>query len=140
MEKRYLFECEGCGTKFYLGNTGVSIKYGVPYRAVEDGRSIYLTYYDCPSCDRRHYVQVDDARSNLMKREVFILFKKLSKKRIDGKEIPKKQNEKFKKLNNKFEDYRFELKKELNGKVMVPDDIKGRSNCSKAEVEVHFSM
>lgn len=131
MDQRYLFECETCGTKFYLGKNGVEIKYGVPFKT-RDGRSIFITYYDCPNCDRRHYVQVDDTRSNKMKKEASIMFKKLSKKRLDFKDIPKNQNEKFKKLNKKLEDYRYELKKEFNGQVIISDN--------GLEFEVHFSV
>lgn len=131
MEQRYLFECEDCDTKFYLGANGVEVKYGVPF-TTRDGRSIFITYYDCPKCDRRHYVQIDDTRSNQMKKETSVMFRKLSKKRLNFKDIPKKQNEKFKKLNNALEDYRFELKKEFNGQIVMAAD--------GTEVEVHFSM
>lgn len=131
MEQRYLFECEDCGTKFYLGTNGVEVKYGVPF-TTRDGRSIFITYYDCPKCDRRHYVQIDDTRSNQMKKETSVMFRKLSKKRLNFKDIPKKQNEKFKKLNNALENYRFELKKEFNGQIVMAAD--------GTEVEVHFSM
>lgn len=131
MKQRYLFECEECGIKFYLGTNGVEVKYGVPF-TVKDGRSIFITYYDCPNCGKRHYVQVDDTRSNQMKKETSLMFRKLSKKRLDFKDIPKSQNEKFKKLNKRLEDYRFELKKEFNGQVIIATDGK--------EYEVHFSM
>lgn len=131
MEQKYLFECEDCGTKFYLGKDGVEVKYGVPF-TTRDGRSIFITYYDCPKCDRRHYVQIDDTRSNQMKKEASVMFRKLSKKRLNFKDIPKNQNEKFKKLNNRLEDYRFELKKEFNNQVVIASD--------GSEVEVHFSM
>lgn len=131
MEQRYLFECEGCELRFYVGNDGVEVKYGVPYKT-QDGRSIFITYYDCPKCGRRHYVQIDDTRSNQMKKEASTMFKKLSKKRLNFKDIPKSQNEKFKKLNKNLEDYRFELKKEFNGQVIIAED--------GTEVEVHFSM
>lgn len=131
MEQKYLFECENCGIKFRLGSDTVELKYGVPYKA-KDGRSIFITYYDCPKCDRRHYVQIDDVQSIKIKKEVSMLFRKLSKKRLNYEDIPKKQNEKFKKLNEKLENYRFELKKEFNGQIIINDNGK--------EVEVHFSM
>lgn len=131
MEQKYLFECEDCGAKFQVGADGAEMKYGVPFKT-KGGRSIFVTYYDCPKCDRRHYVQVDDAHSNQMKKEVSTLFVKLSKKRLDFREIPKKQNEKFKKLNKKLDNYRFRLKKELNGESLVAKD--------GSSVEVHFSM
>ena len=129
--EQYLFECEECGIKFRLGKGDVEINYAVPFKT-EDGRSIFITYYDCPKCGRRHHVQVDDARSNQMKKEASMMFKRLSKKRLNFKGIPKGQNEKFKKLNNKLEDYRFKLKKEFDGKVIIADD--------GSSVEVHFSM
>ena len=132
MEQRYLFECEECGTKFYLGKNGVEVKYGVPCKAKSDRRSIFITYYDCPKCDRRHYVQVDDTRSNQIKKEASAMFRKLSKKRMNFKDIPKNQNEKFKKLNKNLEDYRFNLKKQLNGQILIVED--------GSEFEVHFSM
>lgn len=131
MEQRYLFKCEDCGTTFYLGIGSVEVKYGVPFK-VKDGRSIFVTYYDCPKCGRRHYVQVDDVRSNQIKKEASVMFRKLSKKRLNFKDIPKKQNEKFKKLNNALENYRFELKKEFDGQIIIADDGE--------EFEVHFSM
>lgn len=131
MEQVYLFECESCSTKFHLGTNGVEVKYGVPFKT-RGGRSIFITYYDCPKCDRRHYVQIDDTRSEQMKKETSVMFKKLSKKRLNFKDIPEKQNEKFKKLNNALDNYRIELKKEFNGKVIIATD--------GTEVEVHFSM
>lgn len=131
MEKRHLFECEECKARFYIGNGGIELKYGVPFKT-KDGRSIFVTYYDCPVCDRRHYVQIDDAHSNQMKKETSRMFIKLSKKRLDFRDIPKSQNEKFKKLNKKLESYRLELKRQLNGQIIVSEN--------GAEVEVYFSV
>lgn len=131
MEQKYLFECEECSTKFSLGNDGVELKYGVPFTS-KGGQSIFITYYDCPKCGKRHYVQIDDVHSNQMKKETSIMFKKLSKKRLNFQDISKKQNERFKRLNEKLEDYRFKLKKEFNGKVFTAND--------GSEVEVHFLM
>lgn len=132
MEQNYLFECESCGQRFSFDKDGVDVEYGVPFMVKKDRRSIFVTYYDCPKCDRRHYVQVDDTRSNQMKKATSLMFVRLSKKRINFKDIPKSQNEKFKKLNKKLEDYRFKLKKELNGQIIIASD--------NTEVEVHFSM
>lgn len=131
MGNDYLFKCEDCESTFYIGNEGVKVEYGLPFKTKE-GRSIFITYYDCPKCGRRHYVQVDDVRSVEMKKEVSMRFKRLSKKRLDFKDIPKSQNERFKKLNRKLEDYRFELKKKFNNQVLIDNE--------GLEVEVHFSM
>lgn len=131
MGQTYLFECESCNERFSVGVDNVELKYGVPY-ITKDGRSIFITYYDCPKCDRRHYVQIDDARSNKMKKEVSVMFKRLSRKRLNFEDISKEQNERFKKLNKRLEDYRFELKKEFNNNIIIAED--------GSEVEVHFSM
>lgn len=131
MDKRYLFQCENCSTKFYIGEDAVKVYHNVPYK-MPDGKRFWITYYDCPKCEKRHYVQIDDVRSNQMKKQVSILFKKLSKKRLEYKDIPKQQNERFKKLNKDLEDYRFELKKKFDGKVFVSE--RGEKE------EIHFSM
>lgn len=130
MEQKYLFKCEECDSMFSL-NKDAELKYGVPFTS-KDGRSIFISYYDCPKCGRRHYVQIDDVRSSQMKKETSIMFRKLSKKRLNFMDIPKHQNEKFKKLNNKLEDYRIKLKKEFNNQIIIAED--------GLEVEVHFSM
>lgn len=132
MKQEYLFECEECGVQFCLGKD-IKVNYAVPFKA-RDGRLIFITYYNCPKCGKRHYVQIDDTRSNQMKKEVSKMFKKLSKKRLDFKDIPRNQNEKFKKLNKKLEDYRFSLKKMYNGQILWAVDG------SKEKAEVHFSM
>lgn len=129
MEQKYLFECEDCGNKTL--SSELELKYGIPYKT-KSGRSIFITYYDCPKCGRRHYVQIDDVRSYQMKKETLKLFRRLSKKRLDFKDIPKGQNEKFKKLNKRLDDYRLELMKEFNGQIIIAGD--------GSEVEVHFSM
>lgn len=131
MAQKYLFECEDCGIRFQLGSGGVKVMYNVPF-TTKDGRSIFITYYDCPKCDRRHYVQVDDVQSIQMKRETSKMFSRLSEKKLNFKDISKSQNEKFKKLNDKLKGYRFKLKKEFNGQVVIASDGK--------EVKLHFSM
>lgn len=131
MGQRYLFECEECKTRFYLGGNSVDLRYKVPFKS-KDGRSIFMTYYDCPKCRKRHYVQIDDAYSIKIKKETSDMFKKLSKKRLNFRSIAKDKNEKFKKLNNKLNKYRFDLKKEFEGQVIISE--------SGLEVEVHFSM
>lgn len=129
--QKYIFQCEDCGIKFRLGKYAFDVSYNSKYTA-KDGRLIWLTYYDCPKCGKRHYVQIDDVRSNQMKKEVTVMFCRLSKKRLNFKDIPKSQNEKFKKLNKLLEDYRFGLKKEFNGQKLF--------NENGEEVEVYFSM
>lgn len=119
MERGMVFVCEQCNEKFLLGE-GIDIVYDKQYNF--EGKSIFLTYYDCPKCGKRHFVQIDDTRSHQMKNEVVKMFIKLSKKRMNDKDIPKTQNEKFKKLNKKLEDYRLNLKKEYHGRSVFNED------------------
>lgn len=133
MGQKYLFECEDCGAKFVLGEGGAELHCGVPCTVEDSIRwSIYLTYYDCPKCGRRHYVQVDNERTIEIKRKASYMFVKLSKRRLDFKDIPKEQNKKFKKLNERLAKARFELKQKLDGKIFTAKD--------GSEFEVHFSM
>ena len=131
MKQDYIFQCEACKERFRVGEDAVKVNYDVHHKT-KDARSMWLTYYDCPWCGRRHYVQIDDTRSRQIKKETLLVFRKLSKKRLNYEDIPKSQNERFKKLIKKLEDYRLELKKELNGSEFVTDE--------GTTVEVYFSV
>ena len=131
MKQDYIFQCETCKERFRVGEDAVKVNYDVHHKT-KDGRSMWLTYYDCPWCGRRHYVQIDDTRSRQIKKETLLVFRKLSKKRLNYEDIPKSQNERFQKLNKKLEEYRLELKKELNGSEFITDE--------GTTVEVHFSV
>lgn len=52
-------ECEVCKERFSLGND-VIVKREFKY----NGKSIWLTYYDCPNCKKRHIVQIDNEQTN----------------------------------------------------------------------------
>ena len=81
------------------------------------GKSIWVTYYDCPHCGRRHMVQADDVKSKQMLVKVSIMFARLSNTKRKGKTISKKTSDKFKKARNDLSLYRNNLMKELNGKL-----------------------
>lgn len=132
MGLKYLFECEDCHARFTIGEGGADLHCNVPYVTTEYRWSIFLTYYDCPKCGRRHYVQIDDTRSLELKQKASSMFVKLSKKRLDFKDIPKEHNEEFKKLNRRLENYRLKLKERFNGQVFIGQD--------NSKVEVHFSV
>ena len=51
--------CQGCGNKFTVNRDTAIFK----KEFMVNGQSIFLTYYDCPECGRRHYVQIDNTRS-----------------------------------------------------------------------------
>lgn len=128
-----LVECEDCHEKFSVAS-GEEIQSVTHKREfVVDGQSIFLTYYDCPKCGRRHYVQIDDKRSLDMLKEVIRQFVRLSVKKKQDKEIPQKQSAKFKKARQNLSDYRMNLMKEYTGKLL-------HDNETDSDFELRFSV
>lgn len=113
-----LVECEDCKHKFEI--TSGEAMYSVTHKKEfnVNGQSIFLTYYDCPKCGRRHYVQIDDATSLNKLKEVSRQFVKLAVAKKKGKDIPQKQSAKFKKARQNLSDYRMNLMKEYTGKLL----------------------
>ena len=116
-----LVECEGCGNRFQIGAADAIAQVTHKKKYEANGRSIFLTYYDCPKCGRRHYVQIDDNHTLGILKENQRMFVKLAAKRTKGKSIPKSQSDKYKKHTKHLRDCRMELMKEFTG-VMLHDD------------------
>lgn len=114
-------ECEDCKQKFNV-SSGEAVNHKKEFKISD--KSIFLTYYDCPSCGRRHYVQIDDAISLNKLTEVRKMFVKLSIAKKEDKEISKKQLEKFKKARNNLSRYRTNLMKEYTGKSIIDESGK----------------
>lgn len=117
-----LVECEDCKRKFEIisDETKSNITHKKEYKV--NGQSIFLTYYDCPSCGRRHYVQIDDAISLNKLNETKKQFIKLSIAKQKGKEISQKQSARFKKTRQNLSDYRTKLMKDYTGESIHDDD------------------
>lgn len=113
-----LVECEDCKEKFRItaDNEVNAVTHKKEFNV--NGQSIFLTYYDCPKCGRRHYVQIDDATSLNKLKEVSRQFVKLAVLKKKDKEIPQKQSAKFKKARQNLSDYRMNLMKEYTGKLL----------------------
>lgn len=116
-----MVECEDCGMKFRISTQNAigHLQHKKEYQA--KGRSIYLTYYDCPSCGRRHFVQIDDNRTLEILKANQRMFTKLAAKRLRDKPIPQSQSDKYKKHTKHLCDCRTQLMKEFTG-VMLHDD------------------
>ena len=116
-----MFECEDCKQKFPVTQDQApnSLTHKKEYKS--NGQSIFLTYYDCPNCGRRHFVQIDDVSSLQELVRVTNEFKSLAVKRQKGKTISKKQSDKFKKSRQHLSDYRINLMKEFTGKIAVDE-------------------
>lgn len=116
-----MFECEDCKKKFPVtqGQGPNSLTHKREFKS--NGQSIFLTYYDCPHCGKRHFVQIDDISSLQELVRVTGEFRSLMVKRQKGKTISKKQSEKFKKSRQHLSDYRMNLMKEFTGKIAVDE-------------------
>lgn len=125
----FMAECENCKHRFKISSVNVSHK----KEFTVNGKSIFLTYYDCPSCGRRHFVQIDDMTSLHKLEEVQRMFIKLSIMKRKGKEISEKQSAKFKKARQHLSDYRMKLMKEYTGKLI-------RNNETESDFELRFSI
>lgn len=138
--KSFMIECESCKYRFEIysnNNLGIgnAVKSCLSYRKEfnVNGKSIFLTYYDCPKCGRRHFVQIDDATSIEKFEKVKGMFIKLAVMKHRGEEFPKKQSVKFKKARQDLSDYRIKLMKEYTGKLI-------RNNETETDFELRFSI
>lgn len=113
-----LVECENCKEKFNItsGNEQNTITHKKEFSV--NGKSIFLTYYDCPSCGRRHFVQIDNDITLRKLRNVSKQFAKLTTIKCKGKQISKEQSEKFKKARKNLMESRTVLMKEYTGKLI----------------------
>lgn len=117
-----LVECEECKQKFEI-NSGTNANQVIHKREYKiERQSIFLTYYDCPSCGRRHFVQVDDVTSLGMLSKVERQFVVLAAAKKKDKEIPQKQSAKFKKARKDLSKYRMGLMQKYTGKEVCGAD------------------
>lgn len=114
-------ECEDCKQKFDV-SSDKTITHKREFKV--NGKSIFLTYYDCPSCGRRHFVQIDDVKSLIKLESVEKMFIKLSVARQKDKPISEKQRDKFKKTRKDLSDYRMKLMKEYTALSVYDDETK----------------
>ena len=128
-----MVECEYCKQKFEIASSEAEHSVTHKKEFNVNGQSIFLTYYDCPKCGRRHYVQIDDATSLNKLKEVSRQFVKLAVLKKKDKEIPQKQSAKFKKARQNLSDYRMNLMKEYTGKLL-------HDNETDSDFELRFSV
>lgn len=117
-----MVECEDCKQKFEISSIEANGKVTHKREFKIEGKSIFLTYYDCPSCGRRHYVQIDDSFSLNKLNEVNRMFIKMSVAKRKGKAIPEKQQDKFKKARQNLSNYRIFLMKEYTDKLLYDSE------------------
>lgn len=118
-----LIECENCKCKFEINSTNDLVK---REEYLVEGEKIYLTYYDCPKCSRRHYVQIDTQSTlNELRKIEQQLGKLVYAKKQKGK-ISQNQAAKFKKSRKHLAKSRNELMERYAGKTIY-DSETGKS-------------
>lgn len=105
-------ECSKCKHNFIVNRDNVIFN---RHYKDEKGQSIFLTYFDCPECQERHFVQIDNTFSTDIRRKVQKMFIKFSVMNKQNKSIPKQQQDKFNKLKDNLKKKRFELMKKYDG-------------------------
>lgn len=111
-----LVECQNCGKRFEVSSGNEVVQHKKEFKANE--QSIFLTYYDCPECGRRHYVQIDTVQTLQELKEVERMFIKLSVAKTKGKQPPQSQSAKFKKAREHLAQSRTDLMKQFTGKLV----------------------
>lgn len=117
-----LVECEDCKQKFEIvsDETENNITHKKEYKI--EGQSIFLTYYDCPSCGRRHYVQIDDVTSIGMLEKTKKQFVTLAVAKKKDKKVSQKTISNFKKTRKDLSNYRMNLMKKYSDKTVYDND------------------
>ena len=118
-------KCDNCDNLVNLSSDGEILKHKVKH--VCEGETIYLTYFDCPKCHKRFYVQIDNDSTLMKYKQCYSLMVKLSANRKQHKPVNHNKSGKFKDLRAKLSTERFELVRKYDGK-MVCDE---RNNVSK---------
>lgn len=121
--------CKECKETFDINRDNVNFE--KPF-IDENGQSIFITYFDCPSCKERHYVQVDNIHTLGTKKKVQMMFGKMCVMRNKNKVISKQQQDKFKNLREKLNNCRFELMKQY-------EDLLVTNTETGEEVKLNFT-
>ena len=117
--------CEDCDYKFKVSSCNEAAESKIVQREFynkSDDKSIFLTYYDCPKCNRRHYVQIDDFKSLNKLKDVKRQFIKLAVLKKKNKEITNMQLLKFEKARKDLSSYRINLIRLNNNKKIYDND------------------
>lgn len=113
-----LVECEECGEKFTISSdkSGGNLQHKKEFYA--NGQLIFLTYYVCPKCNKRHFVQIDNRKTLNALRVERRMFVKMAGKKAKGERVPKKQLDKYRKLTDNLRNSRIELMKEFTEAIV----------------------
>ena len=112
-------KCSDCDSFIDLSVNSNIIKHKVKH--VCEGDIIYLTYFDCPICGKRFYVQIDNDSTIMKYKQCYSLMVKLFASKKQHKQINHNKSGKFKDLRAKLSAERFELAKKYDGKFVCDE-------------------
>lgn len=108
--------CQRCKESFNV--SGENLVYQKEF--MYDGQSIFLTYFDCPKCGRRHFVQIDDQKSKELLERCKRDFVSLSIAKSKGHKVIKNNRQKKFNAERKYlSELRNELAKEYSGRQVM---------------------
>lgn len=114
---QFFAQCAECKSTLELGPSEVvKSKIDMP-----SGKSIWLTYFDCPKCGHTHFVQIDDVRTQMLLSDLTKVLAATAKAKKQGHSA-KKQSAKYHRINRNLSAIRNDLEKEYSGVVVhLPD-------------------
>lgn len=113
---QFFAQCVECKSTLGLGpNEVLKSKIDMP-----NGKSIWLTYFDCPKCGHTHFVQIDDVRTQMLLSDLTKVLAATAKAKKQGHSV-KKQSAKYHRINRDLSAIRNDLEKEYSGvNVCIP--------------------
>ena len=106
-------KCKECKEKFDVNGTVIkedSIK------VIEDDKGLLITFYECPKCNKRYVVQLDDNETLTILKNIEESSKKLRSKIKNSREL-----QKFSKLREDLKQTRNALNIQYKGKHFMKD-------------------
>lgn len=107
--------CQKCKSSFDISEENLVYQKEYSY----EGQSIFLTYFDCPKCNRRHFVQIDNQKSKELLERCKMDFTRLSIAKSKGQVIKNNRKKKFDAERKYLSKFRNELAKEYSGRQVM---------------------
>lgn len=107
--------CQKCKSSFDISEESLVYQKEYSY----EGQSIFLTYFDCPKCNRRHFVQIDNQKSKELLERCKMDFARLSIAKSKGQVIKNNRKKKFDVERKYLSKFRNELAKEYSGRQVM---------------------
>lgn len=117
--------CPECGSDFRVRMDAPSIDERLFVSQLKDewvsvnGKMYRLTWYDCPSCGLRIFVQADDKRTENLLRKCKDVITRMNDKSTHRWDNSKKQSEYLKKLRSDLAASRRRVENEITGRAIV---------------------